>query len=178
MAGCDDFVDPAYAVITTVINAFKLYYDPDSDCPPRAGGTKEVHFVSGEGPGWDPMAGRMGEDAENSCSPFLWVRVMQRYRSTAFPEATLINPCGGVDVLQVELGVGRCVDISPTADWDAVHLEAVDQLDDMFRLEQVICIVKGELRDTAEVASEPIIPEGPMGGGLAVTAGIYIGITS
>lgn len=166
--------DPAEEYITAVMAAMRAVFDPDSACPPISKGTTTVHFVPGEGPSWDPL----DNDGADCDEPFLWVRLAARYRSSAFPEPTLINPCGGMQVLHLELGVARCVDMSAAIDWKANAEEAEWGLDDSYRLDRVICLLNGMLKNKAMVASEPAIPQGPEGGGIIWSISVYIGINS
>lgn len=172
--------DPSFSVITTLMTVVRAVMDPDSEYPPVGGGTTKVHLVSGEGAAWDPMAGRYGdEDDTDQCpNPFVWVRLVSRYRSTNFPEATVQAGCAGVSVLAMEVGIGRCVDIDAAVDWKTTAIEAEWGLDDAFRLDKIACVTAGQLGNKALVAFDPAVPEGPEGGGIVWTTTIYIGIVT
>lgn len=170
--------DPSQEFILELMNVVRAVYSPDSGYPPVGGGTKAVHFVSGEGPSWDPMAGRYGEqDDDGDCAnPFVWVRLVTRYRSTSFPEATVMPGCSGIPVLVLEIGVGRCVNIDAHVDWEVIANEAEWGLDDAFRLDKIACVLTGRLGNRAMVAAEPASPEGPDGGGIVWSTNVFIGI--
>jgi hypothetical protein len=170
--------DPSQEFVTELMNVVRAVYSPTSDYPPVGGGSTKVHFVSGEGPSWDPLAGRIGEqgDDEDCPDPFLWVRLVNRYRSETFPEATMRPGCPGIPVLVLEVGVGRCVNIDAAVDWSIIATEAEWGLDDAFRLDKIVCVLTGYLGERALVAAEPITPEGPDGGGIVWSTTIFIGI--
>ena len=171
--------DASQEFVTELINVVRAVYRPDSEYPPVGGGTTAVHFVSGEGPSWDPMLGRYGDEQDQTdCpDPFLWVRLITRYRSTSFPEAAVADGCDGIPVLVMEVGVGRCVNIDPEVDWSVIAKEAEWGLDDAYRLDKIACVLKGYLANRALVAAEPATPEGPDGGGIVWSTTVYIGIT-
>lgn len=172
----DPVIDPLFDAVTVVINIVRGLYDPNSTYPPVGGGTATVHFVSGEGPSWDPLASRIGEDADGeACDPFIWVRLVSRYMSRTFPEPDAVSGCQGVDTIALEVGVGRCVNIDPVADYTVIAREAEWGFDDAFRLGKVACLVAGQFGDDYQVAYEPALPEGPEGGGIVWSTTVYIG---
>lgn len=174
----DDAMDPLSVAITDLMRIVRGIYDPDTTYPPIGGGTKTVHFVSGEGPAWDPMASRIGEVEGDACSPFVWVRLVSRYRTTTFPEAETTVNCGGIPVVALEVGVGRCVNIDAEVDWGVIATEAEWGFDDAFRLDRIGCVMKGEYQNRAQIAVDPILPEGPEGGGVVWSTTIYVGLIS
>lgn len=175
--------DPAFDIVTKVIAVTRQMFSDDPTvvgCVPIGGGTKKIHFVTGEGPDWDPMLGR-GDNSEIDCdNPFVWVRLVSRYISMAFPEPDVALDCQGVETLSLEIGVGRCVNIDPIPNYDIIAQEAEWGLDDSFRLTKIPCILKGKdgLGPGTLVASEPVTPLGPDGGGVIWTLGLFIGINS
>lgn len=169
--------DPGDDIITAVITTFKSMYDVGLDCPPVGGALSDtgvVHFLPGDAALWDPLVG----EGDGCDDPFLWVRLMSRFRTSHFPEPEVLNTCTGVDVLHLELGVGRCVNIDPGIDYTILATEAEWGLDDSWRLDRTICLLRGVLQKDVMIASEPITPSGPDGGGLVWTVVLYIGITS
>lgn len=175
----DVTIDPAFEMVTKLMHVTRQIMRPDSDYPPIGGGTTKVHLVTGEGPAWDPLLGRVGDEDETQCTdPFVWVRQVTRYRSRAFPSADVIEGCGGIPVIVMEVGIGRCVSIEAEVDWEVIAQEAEWGLDDAFRLEAIACALKGELADRAMIANEPAVPEGPEGGGIVWSNVIFIGIVS
>lgn len=170
--------DPSQEFVTELMNVVRAVYHPDSNYPPIGGGTTQVHLVSGEGPSWDPMAGRIGEqDGEKCPNPFVWVRLLSRYRSESFPEPSTTVSCPGISVLALEVGVGRCVNIDAEVDWRVIAQEAEWGIDDAYRLDKIACVLSGYLANRALVAAEPAVPEGPDGGGIVWSSNVFIGIT-
>lgn len=173
--------DPAFDIVTKVIAVTRGMFDPAMACPPVGGGTTRVNFVSGEGPAWDPLVGRVGEADDAACqNPFVWVRLVTRYFSTAFPDPETVINCGGIETINLEIGVGRCVDISPVADYDIIAKEAEWGLDDSFRLNRIPCVLRGPdwLGSDVLIGHEPAMPYGPDGGGIIWSIGLFIGINS
>lgn len=170
-------MDWAHSALTELMRVVRFIYDPNSPYPPLGGGTTRVQFVSGEGPEWNPLAGRIGDEQDNETeiNPFLWVRLITRYRSTAFPEPTNGTGCAGTEVVVFEVGVGRCVNIDPVPDWNVIAEEADWGLDDSWRLSKIGCALAGQLRNTHLVAYDPATPEGPEGGGIVWSTTVYIG---
>lgn len=174
--------DPASDIITKTIAALRDMFDPGLECPPIGGGWETgdsagaVMFVPGEGPGWDPIA---TQSADGGCdTPFLWVRLVTRFRTVSFPEHTpMTPPCGGVQCIVLELGVGRCVDMSPEADWATAATEAEIAVDDSWRLDRAMCLAAGRIKNGI-FAFDPVNPLGPEGGGLILSTALYVGITS
>jgi hypothetical protein len=109
----------------------------------------------------------------------VWVRLISRYRTSAFPDPGVLVPCGGVAVIALEIGVGRCIHIAAdgTADYAQIAIEAEWGLDDSYRLDRVVCLLTGHFPDL-HIASEPIIPLGPEGGGIMWTVNVFVGITT
>lgn len=169
-----DCIDPAAHVIDVATVALRDVFDPDSECPPRGGGSTKVRFLTSDDGGlpfWD-----------GSCKqPFLWLRVQQRYRSTTrdFPAAVVgssVCGTGSIRVLAVELGVARCsVAGAKTPSWDKLHEEALVGLDDSWRIEKALCVMVGRLRakDRA-VGTDSIAPVGPEGDVVGHTGVAYV----
>lgn len=168
-------VDPASAVITVFIDLMRKVFGPDSSCPPDEPGV-DVRFFAGDGA---PLAAWDAHSSGGNCSaPFLWVRLMRRYRTAAFPaQTTEVNPCGLGRVAVVEVGVGRCavVDLEPS--WADYAREAEMSLDDSWRIETVLCAAAKRLNnDGHRVGTDTIAPYGPEGGVVAWTGMAYVEI--
>jgi hypothetical protein len=158
--------DPATEVIHTVLAAMRAVFSPTSECPPLGGGSTKVWFFAGEGA---PIS-------EVNCNdPMLWVRLASRYRSEMFPDHTMVpTPCGGMQVLVVEVGVARCA-LADEGSIDEYTDEARIGLDDCWRLGKVACLVAGDL-PAQQVGSDTITPYGPEGGIIAWTTTLYISV--
>lgn len=171
-------VDPAHAVVVAFIAALKLAFNPDDPvAPPAGGGTKDVRFFAGDAPALAAFDAHAGGNGENCGEPFVWVRVMRRYRSKVFPAPIVDSAagCGTARVVAIEVGIGRCAvaDAQPT--WEQYDTEADVSLDDSFRIEIALCLAATALRkETLRVATDTISPYGPEGGVIAWTATAYV----
>ncbi|KAB7761180.1 hypothetical protein [Mycolicibacterium mucogenicum] len=169
-------IDPAIAIIGSFIAALKSQFDPNQPVPPDGGGTKNVRFFAADGPpleAWDAFSN------ETDCDePFIWVRVVSRYRSKNFPEPVInVNPCGLPRVLAIEIGVARCAAISLDTSWEDYDKQAGISLDDSYRIEQALCAVTNVLKhdNPIGVGTDTLVPFGPEGGRFGWSAQAYIG---
>lgn len=158
--------DPAAHVVATVMQSMsEAFTVPPADPTP-------VRFFAGDGPAlaaWD-------SHASQSCDiPFLWVLAQRRYRSQTFPAPTIdTTPCGLSRVIQLQVGVGRCVDVSELPSWDTYLAEATRSLGDSYRIELALCrAAKLLTADGIEVGTDTLLPYGPEGGVVAWTGVIY-----
>lgn len=171
-------LDPAFEVINAFIAALKLAFDPDQTNPPDGGGSKNVRFIATDGApqaAWDAHSVQGSECGE----PFLWVRVVRRYRSKNFPEPAInINACELPEVIPVEVGIARCAPTSMTAEptWEQYATEADISLDDSWRLSKALCIATKALGREHEVGTDIIHPFGPEGGVLGWSAQAYVSL--
>ena len=166
-------IDPAIAVIGGFINALKNAFTPEQPTPPDGGGTKDVRFFASEGPpleAWNAYA----EDTD-CAGPFIWVRVVRRYRSQRFPEPIInVNPCQIDTVIALEIGVARCAAIDLNTSWDDYARQADVSLDDSWRIEQALCEATNALKQDHQIGVDTIVPFGPEGGILGWSAQAYI----
>lgn len=158
--------DPANCVINTVANAMRAAFDPGSAQPPIGGGSTMVRLFAGDGlpiQAWD-------FHREDGCDePFVWVRLMRRYRSENFPAPySGGDPCPKPVVIAVEVGVARCALVSAgECDWDCYENEAEISIDDSWRIERALCFAATQLRASTcalQVGLDTIAPFGPDGG--------------
>lgn len=161
--------DPAVAVVTTVMDTLaEAFATPTGPAP-------VVRFFAGDGPAlaaWD-------SHASGGCvDPFIWVLAQRRYRSQTFPAPTIdTNPCALTRVLQVQIGVGRCVNVDEVPNWDAMESEAARSLADSYRIEQALCRAAKALSDEgAQTGVDTLLPYGPEGGIAAWTGAIYVSL--
>ena len=158
--------DPAAHVVATVMQAVRDAFAPETGNP------YPVRFFAGDGPAlaaWD-------SHASQSCDiPFLWVLAQRRYRSQTFPAPTIdTTQCGLSRVIQLQVGVGRCVDVSELPSWDTYQAEAIRSLGDSYRIELALCRAAKLLAgDGIEVGTDTLLPYGPEGGVVAWTGVIY-----
>lgn len=168
--------DPASDVVNAVIRAMKKVFNPnDSVFPPLGGGSETVRFLSGSVIAlalWDAHA-----QGSNCAEPFLWVRLVRSFRTKIFPAPVVDQDnCGLPEVLQIEMGVGRCSSLGfsdGTVDWEAQRIEAEVSLDDRRRISLAQCLSKKLIGDRA-VGADTLIPNGPDGGVVAWAGTIYV----
>lgn len=168
-------MDDASAIVDAYVRAMKLVFSPTSECPPVGGGSTDVRFFAGMAPptdAWDAHSDG-GEGCDN---PFLWVRIMRRYRSLNFPTPTAsVEACSAPRVLAIEIGVGRCAVTDAEPEWTQYAHEAEVSLDDSWRIEKALCVAAGILRgDNRPVGIDTIEPYGPEGGIIGWTGAAYI----
>jgi hypothetical protein len=158
--------DSVSCIINAAICALREVYAPDSESPPLGGGSGEVRFFAGDAPGnelWDAHYAGCGCD-----KPFLWVRLMRRYRTLDFPNE-YVGPsnCGHPKAIALELGVARCASMEVETSWEVRQQEAKFALDDSWRIELAMCRAgaRAMASNCADnFALDAIIPAGPEGG--------------
>lgn len=168
-------VDPASEIVTAYTTALAEAFSPDSACPPDGGGSAVVRFFGGDAipmAAWDAHSGG-GEDCDN---PFLWVRVLRRYRTSEFPNPDFsIDACNLPRVIALEVGVGRCSVVELEPSWDDYAAEAEVSLDDSWRIELALCRAAALVRALGYSAgSGEVAPYGPDGGVVAWTGEAYV----
>jgi hypothetical protein len=171
MSGCDD---PANEIISVYMAALREVFDPVSECPPIGGGSTLVRFFGGDA---IPMAAWDAHSQGDDCAtPFLWVRVLRRYRTSVFPNQDVgIESCSLPRVIALEVGVGRCAVIDMEPDWDAYASEAEVSLDDSWRIELSLCRAAALARGIGYSAGiGEVAPYGPDGGVVAWMGEAYV----
>jgi hypothetical protein len=171
-----EFNDQASNVVNTVIAALLRAFNPnDAVMAPLGGGSETVHFVAGDVVAlelWDAHTNQTDCD-----EPFLWVRMTRRYRFTHFPTAETgeVN-CTMPRAVSLEVGVGRCSQLSPEVDWSVMQTESEVSLDDSFRIELALCEAVRTLQKGQDrlVAIGEITPFGPEGGVVAWSATLHV----
>lgn len=176
----DPCADPVSPIVNAFVTVMLEAFDPASVCPPDGGGSTDVRFFAGDAA---PLAAFQAYTSTTNCgSPFLWVRVVKRYRLSSFtsrrrgdfPSAAVdANPCGAPRAVQLEIGVARCALADPQPSWQEYADEAEVSLDDSWRLERALCSVQGTLRENYDLGIDAILPQGPEGGVMAWTAFAY-----
>ena len=158
--------DTAIEAVNAFILAMKQAFNPaDAVQPPLGGGSDKVHFVAGDVVPlemWDSFA-----QGTNCLEPFLWVRLVRRFRSKVFPAETIDDSnCSLPRVVRIEVGIGRCA-VLPRSngiyDWDQLAVAAEVSMDDSYRIELALCRARSLLINNA-VATDTIAPFGPEGG--------------
>lgn len=166
--------DPATEIVTAYLQAMAEAFDPASPQPPSSG-TRTVRFFGGDAipmAAWNAHSGGGEECAE----PFLWVRLVRRFRTDMFPSPALdTTACGLPRVMQFEVGVGRCAVTEIEPSWSDYALEAAVSLDDSWRIELALCRAGRLLRQYGyPTAVGEILPYGPEGGVVAWTGESYV----
>lgn len=159
-------LDPAFDVINAFITALREGFDPTSNCPPDGGGSTDVRFFAGDAA---PTAAWDAHAAGSGCKqPFLWVRVVRRFRSKEFPTPTVVTSCELPRVIEVEIGVARCALTEQEPTWAEYATEAEISLDDSWRIELALCRARSLLSmHDFRVGTDTIVPFGPEGGIIA-----------
>ena len=168
--------DPANCVLNTVASAMRLVMAPTSEQPPLGGGTDRVLFFAGEAL---PIEAFNFYRADSECAePFVWVRLIRRYRSKNFPAPyNGGDPCPVPVVVPIEVGIARCAAVDMgDCDGACYESEAEISLDDSWRIERALCFAASKLRQTRcalQVGLDDIVPYGPSGGVVAWTGVLY-----
>lgn len=167
--------DPAGEIVTAYMTALGEAFDPLSDCPPVGGGTTTtVRFFGGDA---IPMAAWNAHTESDDCeTPFLWVRVMRRFRTLEFPTQDIsIESCGLPRVIALEIGAGRCATVEANPSWDDYAAEAEISLDDSWRIELALCRASTLVRGLGHSAGTgEVSPYGPEGGVIAWMGEAYV----
>lgn len=171
--------DPAQDVLAVVIEQLRGVFTNSQQVPPTGGGTDDVRFMAGDAL---PLAAWNAHSDGCGCKePFLWVRLVQRYRTSreTFPAPT-IQPgaCHAqARALEIEIGAGRCAVTTEEPSFAEYAHEAHVSLDDSFRLDVALCralsCLTGE-DGVQSVAVGNITPFGPEGGIIANFANLWV----
>lgn len=176
------FNDGVECILNQAICAMREAFDPASSYPPLGGGSTTVRAFAGDA---TPLAAVDMHIADAGCGndPFLWVRLVRRYRSQTFP-TPYVGPegCRSQRVAAVEVGVARCavIETGEGTDWKALAEEAEISLDDSGRIELALCRASA-LMQSAKCsdmqAVDGIVPFGPDGGVIAWTGTLYAAVS-
>lgn len=167
-------------ILNELISALREAFTPDSPQPPLGGGTTDVRLFAGDA---IPLAAwNAHTDGGHGCDkPFVWVRLVRRYRTQQFP-APYVGPapCGMPSAIAIEVGVGRCavVDLEPC--WEDYANEAEISIDDSWRIDLALCRAMNKI-ERAEcglsTAIDAVVPYGPEGGVIAWIGTAYVQLT-
>lgn len=175
-------VDGADCILNAVICALREAFTPQGSYPPIGGGTERVRVFAGEAA---PLSAVDMHINECGCGndPFVWVRLMRRFRTKAFPQPYVgEDPCGTPTALAIEIGVARCAAVyAEDCDWTAYESEAEVSLDDSWRVDLALCRAAAKLKESGcsdAVALDAVVPYGPEGGVIAWTGTLYARVDS
>lgn len=166
--------DPALEVTEAARAALLEWFKPDAQVKAQVGTTTNVRYFAGDGA---PLAAWDSHASQGCEEPFVWVRMIRRYRSQTFPAPTInTSPCGLTRVVSVELGVGWCALVEQEPTWAEYAREAEISQDVSWRIEEALCMASRLLtRDSSErlTGTDTITPYGPEGGVIAWTGVLY-----
>ncbi|RJO72972.1 hypothetical protein D5S18_22105 [Nocardia panacis] len=156
-------MDPAATIIGLAVTRLRQVFSPDASVPPLGGGTDRVWIVAGAEvvpPPW------VGTDSGSctGCGPYIWVRLVRRWRTEEFPTESVSAWCAAQAAVTIEAGIARC----HALDASAAELEeiAAVQWDDSWRIDRALCAATADAKaagvasDTALGAGEPFGPDG------------------
>lgn len=171
--------DPLSCAVDHTTYALKILFSPDSVDPPLGSGTEDVKFFHADAIPLPWFHAHVDGDCDNA-TPFIWVRVVSRYKSTTFPTPDLSGACAQ-NAAEIEFGVARCsyLDDHGDVDFDKLRTEANVSLDDSRRLEKAACLaaarmLKSDTKCANNTARELIQPVGPEGGVVGWVTSLYV----
>ncbi len=164
--------DQAAPIITTAREVLLEFFGPRDAGQALVGPVREVRLFAGDGiplAAWNSITG--------CTDAFAWVRVMRRYRTRQFPNATIdASPCGLTKAVAVEVGVASCASMDEQPRWEDYEREAQESMDTAWRLTEALCVMSKRLgADGSErqTGVDTVAPYGPDGGVLAWTGILY-----
>lgn len=169
-------------ILNKTICAMREVFSPTSSYPPLGGGSTKVRVFAGDAAPMGAVDLHINE-CECGSDPFLWVRLMRRYRTKAFPSPYVgADGCETQIAVAVEVGVGRCAVMSAEGgDWDALANEAEISLDDSGRIEFALCRAAALMKESKcsdMQALDIVAPFGPEGGVIGWTGTLYAAVST
>lgn len=178
-------LDPVVVIVGTILEKLRDNF-VDSSVEPLGGYTSQPQHRGGLLVALDGF-GDDGRDTNGQCNTLLWAQVLRIYRARTFPMEELVGtPCGGIRVVQVQVGLARCAALpdengNPPDPAD-LEREALVLLDDARRLELSLCQAAKAIGPTGRDVSgqvvigawEPVGPEGGVVSGV-MTANFQLG---
>ncbi|MCM6777935.1 hypothetical protein NDR87_31445 [Nocardia sp. CDC159] len=158
--------DQVATIVGLTVTRLRAQFDPTQDVPPLGGGTDRVHILAGEVVVPPPWVG-FSDDSSASCEgcgPYLWVRLVRRWRTGDFPAEAATGSCMDRRACTIEAGIARChpFEAAPAA----LEQAAAVQWDDSWRIDAALCAAlrdaedAGAATDSALGPGEPYGPEG------------------
>lgn len=149
-------------IVSAARDSLLAAFNPaDAIQPPDGGGSGVCRVIAGNAIAlelWEAHA--VGSKCQE---PFLWVRVRRRFRTDKFPTPTIdVTNCTTPEVVELEIGIGRCTKISERVDWKQQQIEAHISLDDSWRMGLAACLFRDKLpnQDVGVGTTNPYGPEG------------------
>lgn len=170
-------VDSLQDVVNTVRDAVLAAFNPtDAVMAPTGGGSTKCRIVAGDVVPFELIDFHL-RGGDECTEPFLWVRVMRRFRSRQFPAPIIATDCATQPVVELEIGVARCSALSDTPDSDQMDEEAEISLDDCWRIELALCRASTLLTTAGRtVGTGTITPYGPEGGVVAWNGTLFVSL--
>lgn len=159
-------MDSAVTVIGLTVTRLREFFTPSASVPPLGGGTDLVNILAGEAVIPPPWVG-VGEDDEVSCGdcgPYLWIRLVSRWRTDNFPQKSITGSCGSQRAITLEAGIARCHPLDGTPA-ELEQLAAI-QWDDSWRIDSALCAAMQDAEKAGKATAsalgdgEPWGPEG------------------
>ncbi|NKY48038.1 hypothetical protein [Nocardia cerradoensis] len=153
-------MDPVATVIGLALTRLRQVFAPDASAPPLGGGTDTVYILAGD-TGIIPEWVGTNSDSCDDCGPYIWVRLVRRWRTTEFPTESVTADCGAQKAITIEAGIARCHPV----DADAAELEqlAAVQWDDAWRIDLALCAAMGDAEAAGRVGRAALGPGEPFG---------------
>lgn len=154
-------MDPTVTIIGLAVTRLREVYAADASVPPLGGGTDQVWILAGAEvvpPPW--VATEDGGD----CAPYLWVRLVRKWRTTEFPNEMIAAGCNVAQAITIEAGIARCH--PEDADIGEIEEIAAIQWDDAWRIDRALCGAMADAKKAGaagEAALGPGEPFGPEG---------------
>ncbi|ADD81128.1 gp23 [Rhodococcus phage ReqiPine5] len=171
--------DPLSCAVDHTIYSLKRLFANDSPDPPLGGGTDDVKFFHADEIPLAWFNAHLGGDCDDA-DPFIWVRVISRYKSSNFPAPDLGGACSQ-NAAEIEVGIGRCSYLGEDGDvdFDKLRTEANISLDDSRRIEKALCLASARMLKAGNqcannTARDIVVPIGPDGGVVGWSASIYV----
>lgn len=170
------FNEGVECIINAAIFAMREAFDPNSSMPPLGGGGGDVRVFAGSGAPMDAVDMHVSDCGCDK--PFLWVRLVRRYKTKTFPQPYVgALECDVMNAVAIEVGVARCAALSAEApDWKTLAEEAEISLDDSGRIELALCRAADlmKTRECSDIqAVDAVVPYGPEGGIISWVGTMY-----
>lgn len=158
-------MDAAVTVIGLTVTRLREFFSPTASVPPLGGGTDLVNILAGEIVVPPPWVGVDQDEVScEKCGPYLWVRLVRRWRTDAFPQESVVGKCSSQRAITIEAGIARCHPFNATP--EELEQEAAVQWDDSWRIDAALCAAMQDAERAAAAAAtalgtgEPYGPDG------------------
>lgn len=131
------------ALTEVIAGQLRVVFDPLGPNPPLCKGTcvPPIRRLAGDSIALDSLF-----DSDGVCggcgSAFLWIRIVRRFHTIAFPQETQDSKCSSTLAVIVEAGIARCVDVGSAQEPPKPENQEQEFLclsDDAFRIDKALC---------------------------------------